>query len=155
MAGDPNKAYGMEDMPGYPNHREEGPSAMTSAITEALHQLAETSVRLDLLPIETIEAICGLVNDSVVGHQIITIWRASNERTRELEAEIKVCRENIQGMVKSSGATVKAAGFKAGFYKGSVYADLKRLKLDVEEDPTLARFLKRKADSCRITRVKS
>ncbi len=128
---------------------------MKEAIIEALHQLAEASVKLDLLPIETVDAIGDLVNDSAIRHQIMVIWRASNELTRELKAEIKTHRECIQGMVKASGKTVETAGFKAAFFKGTPYADLKRLKLDAETDPSLARYLKLKKDSCRITRSKS
>ncbi len=128
---------------------------MKEAIIEALHQLAEASVKLDLVPLDMIDGICALVDDDKVKQAIMMMWRASNERTRELEAEIKTHRECIQGMVKAHGETVETAGFKAAFFKGTPYADLKRLKLDVETDPSLARYLKLKKDSCRITRSKS
>lgn len=143
---------------------------MKEAIIESLHELSELDAEQALLPSQLIEDICKmidrlavktktdkvhLINIKDVLNQVWVIFRANTQRGRELADQIKVTRKNIQGMVKAYGATVKAAGFSASFTKSSVYADLKRLKLDVEDDPGLARYLKQKAAYCSIKRSRA
>lgn len=127
---------------------------IVNEVRSRLRVLDELEAFKDLLPSTMIDRMVSSIGEA---HRpaILTIWRASVQERRELEEQIAVTRKAVQAMVKSLGASVLAAGYKASYVPPSSMADVKRLRLEIEDDPKLMRFMKAKSHFCRITRKRS